>query len=274
MRAWLNGTLLADPHAPALRVDDHGITVGDGLYETMRVVDDEPFALTRHLVRLAAGAARMGLELPEEAVLRRAVAEVLDGAGLAHGRLRITCTGGPGPAGSARGDGPVTLLVTAEAVTPRSGGAVVVRVPWVRNDRGAVAGVKTISFAENVVALAYARERGADEALLANTRGHVCEGTGSNVGYVIDGRARTPSLASGCLPGVTRGLALEWCDLVEVDEPAEILDLAEEVFLMSTTREIQPVQVLDGRRLDAPGPVTAALMRSWADATASAGMDP
>ncbi len=76
---------------------------------------------------------------------------------------------------------------------------------------------------------------------------------------MIDGEARTPSLASGCLAGVTRALLLEWCDVVEVDEPLGVLDEAEEVFLVSTTRDVQPVRRIDDRVLAAPGPVTRTL---------------
>ena len=99
-----------------------------------------------------------------------------------------------------------------------------VTVPWPRNERGALAGLKTTSYAENVVALAEARRRGGTEAIFANLAGHLCEGTGSNVFYVVDGELRTPTLASGCLAGVTRALVLEWCGGVEVDEPIEVVE--------------------------------------------------
>ena len=85
------------------------------------------------------------------------------------------------------------------------------------------------------------REHGATEAIFANLAGHLCEGTGSNVGYVVDGEVRTPTLAAGCLAGVTRALLLEWADVREVDEPIEVLDSADEIFLLSTTRDVQGV---------------------------------
>ena len=106
-------------------------------------------------------------------------------------------------------------------------------MPWPRNERGALAGLKTTSYAENVVALAYAQERGAGEAVFANLAGHLCEGTGSNVFYVVDGELRTPTLASGCLAGISRALLLEWYGGREVDEPVEVLDEADEIFLVS-----------------------------------------
>ena len=116
-----------------------------------------------------------------------------------------------------------TLVVALGPLEPRTTPSSAVTVPWPRNERGALAGLKTTSYAENVVALAYADERGGDEAIFANLAGHLCEGTGSNVFYAVGGELRTPTLASGCLAGITRELLLEWCDVVEVDEPIEVL---------------------------------------------------
>lgn len=264
MRAWINGELLPDPSAPALGVTDHGFTVGDGVFEAIKVVDGRPFALTRHLERLARSAAGLGLpELDDDAV-RRGVAAVLDGQDLPLGRLRITFTGGPAPLGSGRGDEPPTLVVVADAMAPSPATTRVATVPWPRNERGALAGLKTTSYAENVVALAHARERGATEAVFANLAGHLCEGTGSNVFYVVDGELRTPTLAAGCLAGVTRALVLEWSGAVEVDEPIAVLERASEIFLTSTTRDVQGVSAWDERELPAPGPVTAEVAATWA----------
>jgi branched-chain amino acid aminotransferase len=263
MRVWVNGSLLDDPTAPAIRVADHGFTVGDGVFEAAKVVDGRPFALTRHLRRLADSARGMGLPQPEEAEVRRGVAAVLEGEPLGRGRLRITYTGGNAPMGSGRGDEPPTLVVAAAPLGPPQPSAAVVTVPWPRNERGALAGVKTTSYGENVVALAYAAERGAGEALFANTAGDLCEGTGSNVFYVVDGELRTPTLASGCLAGVTRALLVEWCDVRDVDEPVEVLRTADEIFLASTTRDVQPVHRCDDRELGEPGPVTRAAAETW-----------
>src|SRR5688500_5110699 len=114
MRAWVNGRLLDDPGAPALPVSDHGFTVGDGVFETVKVVSGRPFALTRHLHRLAVSAAGLGLPEPDPDVVRTAVAAVIDGQDLPLGRVRITYTGGSAPLGSGRGDAPPTLVVVAD----------------------------------------------------------------------------------------------------------------------------------------------------------------
>jgi branched-chain amino acid aminotransferase len=263
MRAWVNGRLLDDPAAAAVTVTDHGLTVGDGVFEAVKVIDDQPFALTRHLERLARSAAGLGLPDVDDALVRKGIEDVLEGGGLPLGRLRITYTGGPAPMGSGRGDEPPTLVVAAAPLQPWPATTAVATVPWPRNERGALAGLKTTSYAENVVALAEARRRGAGEAIFANIAGHLCEGTGSNVFYVVDGELRTPTLASGCLAGVTRALLLEWVGGREVDEPIEVVEQASEVFLASTTRDVQGVHQWDEHDLPAPGPVTADALATW-----------
>jgi branched-chain amino acid aminotransferase len=263
MRAWVDGQILTDPTGPAVGVTDHGLTVGDGVFEAIKVVDGQPFALTRHLDRLARSAAGLGLPEVDDATVREGVAAVLDGHELPLGRIRMTYTGGPAPLGSGRGDAAPTVIVVADSMTPFPEVTAVATVPWPRNERGALAGLKTTSYAENVVALAHAHERGASEAVFANLAGHLCEGTGSNVFYVVDGELRTPTLASGCLAGVTRALVLEWYGGREVDEPVEVVRQASEVFLVSTTRDVQAVSHWDDVELPAPGPVTVEALARW-----------
>lgn len=264
MRAWVGDRLLDDVEQPAISVLDHGLTVGDGVFETVKAIRGEPFALTRHLDRLARSAAGLGLPEPDPDAVRTAVRAVLDGSTDDLVRVRITWTAGAAPLGSGRGDGPGTLVVVRSDPVVRAVSVAVVTVPWPRNERGAVAGLKTTSYAENVVALAAAHRAGASEAVLPNTRGELCEGTGSNVFYVLDGHLVTPPLSSGCLAGVTRALVLEWCEVHERDAPVEILVQADEVFLAGTTRDVQPVHRVDDREFDAPGPVTRAVLDTWA----------
>jgi branched-chain amino acid aminotransferase len=273
MRAWVDGELLSDPRSPALTVLDHGLTVGDGVFETVKVTAGTPFALSRHLRRLRRSADGLGLELPGEGVFRQAVAAVLAGQDLALGRIRITATGGESPLGSQRGAGPPTVVVVADRLDTWPATTAAATVPWRRNDQGALSGLKTTSYGENVVALARAAQRGASEAIFANTAGMLCEGTGSNVFYVVDGELRTPALGTGCLAGITRELVLEWYGGTECAEPLEVLQRADEVLLASTTRDVQPLHRCDDRDLDAPGPVSREVMAAW-EKHAAADSDP
>ncbi|WP_327357425.1 aminotransferase class IV [Streptomyces sp. NBC_01304] len=273
MKIWLNGGL-RDEDAARVSVFDHGLTVGDGLFETLKAVDGSPFALTRHLDRLTRSARGLGLPEPDLDEIRRACAAVLEANPLAYGRLRITLTGGLSPLGSDRGEAPPTLIVALGEATRRPDSTAVITVPWTRNERSAIAGLKTTSYAENVVALARARERGASEALFGNTVGQLCEGTGSNVFVVLDGELHTPPLASGCLAGITRALTVEWTGAHETDLPLDVLDRAEEVFVTSSLRDIQPVHRVDSRELPGtPGPVTTKAMRTFEE-RAAADIDP
>jgi branched-chain amino acid aminotransferase len=256
---WLDGQLVPTDDA-GVSPFDHGLLVGDGVFETLRVYDGVPFAWSRHHQRLVRSAGGLGLSAPGSQELRTAVDDVLVANGVTEGRVRLTITGGPSPLGSERGDGPPTVIVMSAPATPWPATVDVVIVPWSRNERGAVAGLKTTSYAENVRALAYARERDAGEAIFLNTRGEVCEATGSNVFVIRDGVLRTPPADAGCLLGVTRALVLELC--AEHGMPAEEVALgrsafadADEAFLTSSTREVQSIGRVDGRALPAaPGP--------------------
>lgn len=274
-QVWLDGDLVA-ADAATVSVFDHGLTVGDGVFETLKAVDGVPFAARRHLERLRRSAYGLGLELSwSDDDLRRAMAAVLGTRPASErlARVRITVTGGPAPLGSDRGTEPATVIVAAGSLSEPQEATAVCTVPWPRNERSAVAGLKTTSYAENVVALAYAKERGCTEALYATTTGLLCEGTGSNVFVVHEGRLVTPTLATGCLAGVTRGLVLECTDAVEADLPVTALADAEEVFLTSTGRDVQAVRSVDGRDLGPPGPRTRAAAEAFA-ALAAADVDP
>ncbi|MBT2391500.1 MULTISPECIES: aminotransferase class IV [Streptomyces] len=273
MKLWVNGAL-TDADDARVSVFDHGLTVGDGIFETVKAVHGQPFALTQHLDRLTRSARGLGLPDPDHDEVRRACAAVLEANPAALGRLRITYTGGTSPLGSDRGTAGPTLVVALGETKRRPDATAVITVPWTRNERGALAGLKTTSYAENVVALARASEQGASEALFANTVGQLCEGTGANVFVVLDGELYTPPVSSGCLAGITRAMTVEWTGARETDLPFDVLDRADEVFLTSTLRDVQAVRRIDGRQLaDAPGPVTAKAMRIF-DERSAADSDP
>jgi branched-chain amino acid aminotransferase len=257
---WAEGRLVGQGEA-ALSAVDHGITVGDGVFETCTVLDGRAFALTRHLRRLERSATGLGLAAPDEQKVRdgvdAALAEAVRLDGPFDGRLRITVTAGVGPLGSGRVDAPQTVVVAAQRsdMAPTSRSA---RSPWPRNERSAVAGLKTTSYAENVVALADAVGKGGDESILPNTVGDLCEGTGSNVFVERDGELVTPVLESGCLAGITRALTLEWAaeeglpvrEAKDGELPFSVLDEVSQgraqLTLTSSGRNVQPVVWLDG----------------------------
>jgi branched-chain amino acid aminotransferase len=246
---WVNGRFVG-PDEPAVSALDHGMTVGDGVFETLKVVDGQPFALRRHLDRLVRSARGLGLADPDLALVRQGCADVVAAdATDAVRRLRITYTAGPGPLGSDRSEASATVVVAIAPTAPWPEGARVALAPWPRNERGPLVGLKTTSYADNVVALHWAHQQGADEALLLSTTGELCEGTGSNVFVVLDGAVLTPRTQSGCLAGITRDLVLEWTDAEPAKLDADVLRQADEVFLTSSTRDVQAVVQIDDRSL-------------------------
>jgi branched-chain amino acid aminotransferase len=259
MVLWVNGSVV-DDDALVIRADDHGLVVGDGVFETCEVRDGKAFALTRHLRRLRESAAGLYLTYDEDRV--RAGIDTVLAAGVDRARLRITLTGGPSPYGSDRGDAAPTVMIGTGPLKEWPETDEVAVVPWTRNERAATAGLKTTSYADNVVALHWAHERGAAEAIFTNTRGEVCEGTGSNVFYEHEGALVTPPLSSGCLAGITRELLLEWLRaegvvVREEAQPLERLRTAREAFLTSSTRRVQAVGAIDSSLYaGAPGPLT------------------
>ena len=274
---WRNGELLdADSVAAGISPFDHGLLTGDGIFETLVSRDGAPYAETRHYQRLLRSASPFGLNVPSQEELSAAMRAVIDKNGYTEGlaRIRITITGGNSPLGSDRGKAQHTAIVAASPAPGYPATVQVVTVPYVRNEKGALTGLKTTSYGENVVALKYAKDRGAGEAIFANTRGDLCEGTATNIFAVFDGRLITPPLSVGCLAGVTRAVAIEVCaregvEISEVTVPLTDLEKADEAFLTSSLRNVQAVQSVNGVDLaHAPGPITetlAAGFRRFAD---------
>lgn len=268
MRTWVNGKLLASPDELSISALDHGMIVGDGVFETIKIEQGQPFALTRHLDRLVRSATGLGIGTPDISAIRDGVAATMDEQDLPFGRIRVTVTSGLGPLGSPRGSSGLTLTVITEPCDRPPSVSRIATAPWPRNERGALAGLKTTSYAENALMVEYALARGASEAVMPNTAGQLCEGTGSNIMYVVDEQLVTPTLDAGPLAGVTRALVLEWCareiDVVERDAPIEVLQEADEVILVGTTRDVQAISHVDDRELPAPGPITQMAQEIWA----------
>ena len=270
MILWLNGAMVSENEA-RIAPSDHGFLVGDGVFETLRIYSGVPFAWDRHRLRLEHSAAALDLTLPSDEALRSAAHDVIAMNALPDCRLRVTITGGESALGSDQSASAPTAVIAVGHLTEWPVTASVLTVQWTRNERGATAGLKTTSYAENVRALAFAKQHGASEAIFANTMDQLCEGTGSNVFLLQDGVLVTPPLSSGCLAGVTRALVIELavslgitCE--ERDVPLAALAGASEAFLTSSTREIQAIGTVDGMSLASePGPVTLQLQSAWRD---------
>ena len=261
---WVNGQLV-DRSTPSISAVDHAIVVGDGVFETLQVAGGTPFALTRHLARLRFSSDGLGLLPPDDDQVRQAVASVLD-ADPQAGLVRITWSSGAGPLGSSRGDGPGTLIVATQQTNVWEASTRVHLCPWTRNEHGALVGLKTTSYAENVLALDAAHQRQCSEALFLNTAGLLCEGTGTNLFVVVDDQLVTPPLSSGCLAGITRALVLEVTDAQEGDLHPDDLAQASEAFLTSSTRDVQAISRIDDLALpQAPGPQTQAAAVAFAE---------
>jgi branched-chain amino acid aminotransferase len=261
---WIDGELLAEDEARVSPLD-HGLLTGDGVFETLRVYGGVPFAARRHLDRLGRSATGLRLPVPDRTALRDAMDAVIAADDLHEGRVRITVTGGVGPLGSDRADVRPTVIVAGAPLAPWPPTTDVVVAPWPRSERSALVGLKTVSYGENVLALAAARDAGAGEAVFGNLAGNLCEGTGTNVFVGVNGRLLTPPLSAGCLPGVTRDLLLDLVPVVEEDLPVAALAGVDEAFVSSSTREVQPVRAVDGAPLRAaPGPLTRAAAEAFA----------
>jgi len=249
---WINGELCPGREA-RISPFDQGFLSGHGVFETLLARRGVPLAVTRHWKRLCHSCDMFQLPPPSLDTFRSALEQVLQASGLEEARLRFTVTGGEA-AGFAEVGAAVTQVATAQPLPPRQAAAQVAVTPWRRNAHSPLAGVKSTSYAENTLALRWARERGADEGLFTTHHGEICEGTTSNVFAEVKGRYVTPPLSSGCLPGVTRGLVLEYAQrhglpVAEEALPLENFRRADAAFLTSSLREMQPISHIDGETL-------------------------
>jgi branched-chain amino acid aminotransferase len=232
-------------------VTDDGLLRGDGVFEMIRLYRGRPFALGEHLDRLERSAA--AIELPvDRAAVEREVGALLDAFGEDDAALRIVLTRGG------------RRLVLTEALPEWPDSAHVATVTYSPTE--ILTGVKSTSYAANMQATRIAAARGADEAILVRPDGVVLEAPTSAVFWVSDGELRTPSLDTGILDSITRDRILAALDVAEGDYDADDLRGAEQAFLASTTREVQPISAVDGREL--PGAPTRA--REAADALRAA----
>ena len=264
---WCNGRWLPADHYPGT-ARDRGGCHGLGLFETLLAIDGIPIFADRHLARLRQSCERLGwtFDFPDFSAV---VTELVARNDLATGRvrLRLVVTGGSGPLDdlSPGADRLVWLSAFPAAEVPDS--VTLCLSPWPRNECSPLAGLKTACYAENLIALDHARQRGFQETIVLNTAGDLCEAATANLFLAKNGIILTPSLDSGCLPGIGREVV---CEIASVHGiPCEqrrltLADLgaADEIFLTSSTRGPIPVSCFEDRELNR-GPLTATLQRLW-----------
>ena len=265
----LLGDGLVDPEAPLLRADDLGVLRGDGVFETILVIDGTPLEFDAHLARLARSAAMLQLPPPDLPAWRACGQTVIDAwAGDREMALKLVLTRGPETCLQGRGSnaaGCVTGYATGTAVPStllaqrRDGIAAVTltrgtapelagQAPWL------LLGAKTLSYAVNMAALRHAEQRGAQDVVFLAADGSVLEGPTSTVVVAHGDTLRTPPAELGILPGTTQAAlfraarAAGWRTRVE---PMPVADLfaADGVWLCSSVRLLTRVHTLDGRGL-------------------------
>jgi branched-chain amino acid aminotransferase len=276
----VNGRVFDQEHA-VISVFDHGFLYGEGVYETLRTYDGEPFLFDRHMRRLRASASMLALTVPptNEEIDSR-FRDTMRAAGLGAGReayIRILVTRGVGeltydPA--ACGDPTIVVIAKAQVDPPAEAferGVTVALVDIVRNHPGSVNPIiKSNNLLNNALAMQQAFKRGAFEGVMRNYRGELAECTTSNLFVVKNGTALTPPLDAGLLAGLTREFLFEVGRDVGVPVREQTLkdeDLfgGDEAFLTSTTREVVPIVRVDDRTIGsgAPGPVTKKLLEAF-----------
>jgi len=246
--------------------DDRGFTLGDGLFETVLAEAGVLVRLPAHLARLAAGCEALGLPAPDPAEAEGLLREALTHAGLTDTRAaaRLTLTAGSGGRGLDRPAAPVIRLVATAAAARRPADPARLATSAVRrNDASPASRLKTLSYLDNVLARAQAREAGADEALMLNTTGEMACAAAANVFWIEGGRLFTPALDCGALAGVTRAEVLAAAARLGISThqtraTPEVLANAEAVFLTNALVGVRPVVELDGRGF-APHALSAAL---------------
>lgn len=231
--AVVNGSLTRAEEVMVLARDD-GFLRGDGVFEVIRLYAGRPFALDEHVERMARSAERLRLPFSAEDTLRD-VSLLLSAAGHFDGALRLLAT---------RGEFRLAVVEPLHELPPSLSLRTVEYQPT-----GLLNGVKSLSYAGNMLARRVAIERGADDALLVRPDGAVLEGPTSAFFYVRDGGVFTPPIAEGILASITRRHLLAISDAKERPISLDELPFIEEAFFASTLREVHPVHCLDDNAL-------------------------
>ena len=270
MLVFLNGQFLPEAQA-VVSVNDRGFLLGDGLFETMRVVGGKPFRFAQHLERMTRGADFLKIKLPfTPKELEKFAAQLIEQNKMPDSILRVTLTRGAGERGyNFNGECKPTIVMTLH-IAPSLENHVEwnlitssFRIPAA----DPLSSFKTTSKILHVMARAEAKEKGADEALLINTNGEVAETASGNLFWVYQDKICTVPTGRGVLPGITRAVVLEICQTLglqvnkRVIKP-EALRNSEGIFVTQSALGIIPVSVFDGESV-VPSPLVDQIMRVY-----------
>jgi branched-chain amino acid aminotransferase len=245
--AILDGDVM-DAAQAQIPVTDDGLLRGDGVFEVVRLYEGRPYGLEEHLERMARSASTLRLPFDIDAV-RDDAEKLLEHSEPADGALRLLVT---------RGGRRIGIVEDLHVMPETVALATVTYTPTRVLD-----GVKSLSYAANMLATRIARERGADEALLVTPHGRVLEGPTTSFFYVLDGALYTPPLEDRILDSITRRALFAVTEAAERITTLDDLRTISEAFLASSAREVQPVHAIDGVSVPAaPGPVSSAAARA------------
>lgn len=273
----LNGKIVPESSA-VVPVSDRGFLYGDGVFETLHAYGRKVFRLRDHLVRLDAGMAQLHFDpRPKRADLEQWIATAIDHADFSEANVRLTVTRGTGPRGpSIRGNYTPTVVITVTRFDrpPASrftSGVRAIFATFRRQEAAATARLKTLNYIEQILAKREADLAGADEALLLNNAGLLCEGSASNIALIREGVLALPDPErAGALPGIAQQTAIEAAKNLGI--PVQLTSLSpwdpgrsDEAFLSGSMREITPlVQVGDTTIASGkPGPLTLKLIAEY-----------
>ncbi len=271
----IDGSLVR-PEDAKVSVFDRGFLYGDSVFEVFRTYEGTPFREREHLERLARSAERIFIDLPIDLeTLSREIHEALDASELPNAYVRVVVTRGSGPIvlDPSTAVSPTRVIIVAPVTPPDpslyEAGVPVISVRHAQSSSPA-AGAKASNYLDNLLAQREARAKGAHEAIFVSPTGDLLEGATSNVFVLRDGILMTPSLDLGILGGITRAMVMKAAEregvaCAEGRLSIETLELAEEVFITSSIREVMPVVRFDDRVIGrgVPGPVTRRLHATY-----------
>jgi branched-chain amino acid aminotransferase len=256
MVVFLNGQFVPESQA-VVPVTDRGFMYGDGLFETMRVFNGRPFRMAQHLERMVRGANYLKIPMPfTPKELQHFAAQLIQENQMSDAVLRVTLTRGPGPRGySPKNAGPSTVVISLHPVEPLDPAQPprwsMITSTYTLPANDPLSSFKTLNKLLHIAARAEAEARDADEALLMNTNGEVTETAGANLFWIYRDKVCTPPTGRGALPGITRAVVLEICQVLGLPTnkriiKREALRHADAIFLSQSALGLVTIENLDG----------------------------